>query len=499
MASQGIIWRSPFTAASALQMLPGGSYCKPYGCSHDGSVVVGEAQDAAGNTWAVRWNGTEITQLPPLTGQTASSHAYACSQDGFTIFGIVNGAGVVVWDGAGAHLLALPAGFDGISQGGAQSFGRGAPISDSGAVVCGYGHNTAAGHMRGLEWNSLAVTALPVSTAPSMPTTLDGYTASVAPDGTIVLGYMAPSGWYACYWKAGVCYLLYDPSLPFRPSGVSYQTLGMTSDDGAIWGITSWGQSTPTIPPLVYWDGLATLTDATNGFYGTSHALAKLPGFTDTTKPGIAVNGLAVASPHTAPIAVGFGYGPDGNAYATKWTGTAIAQLTTTPGLLASACSGDGSIVAGDNNGNNPAWWNASNVQAALPLLATSFSGSGSVMNVSRDGSTILGITLTQDSGGGGGGGPSTPPPYLSMDDVTVTTIPHVGDCRLALRWSDDRGHSWGNPVMQNMGDKGVYRRSMQYQRLGMARDRVFELSWSCAAPTALLGAFVEADTRATS
>lgn len=61
------------------------------------------------------------------------------------------------------------------------------------------------------------------------------------------------------------------------------------------------------------------------------------------------------------------------------------------------------------------------------------------------------------------------------------------------LRWSDTRGASWGNKIAASLGLKGEYLTSIQYQRLGMARDRVFELSWSAPVRTALNGAFVQA------
>jgi hypothetical protein len=63
----------------------------------------------------------------------------------------------------------------------------------------------------------------------------------------------------------------------------------------------------------------------------------------------------------------------------------------------------------------------------------------------------------------------------------------------ISLSWSDDRAHSFGNPVAQSIGDVGEYRTSLQWQRLGVARDRVFRLEWSVPMKTALLGCFVEA------
>lgn len=62
----------------------------------------------------------------------------------------------------------------------------------------------------------------------------------------------------------------------------------------------------------------------------------------------------------------------------------------------------------------------------------------------------------------------------------------------IRLRWSDDRGRSWGNFVQGSLGKVGEYLTSIQYQRLGYARDRVFELSWSAPVKTALNGAWVD-------
>jgi hypothetical protein len=63
------------------------------------------------------------------------------------------------------------------------------------------------------------------------------------------------------------------------------------------------------------------------------------------------------------------------------------------------------------------------------------------------------------------------------------------------LRWSDTRGKSWGNAISVSLGMEGEYLTSLQFQRLGMARDRVFELSWSAPVKTALLGAWIQAQS----
>lgn len=57
------------------------------------------------------------------------------------------------------------------------------------------------------------------------------------------------------------------------------------------------------------------------------------------------------------------------------------------------------------------------------------------------------------------------------------------------LRWSDDRGRTFGNPVGQTLGQSGEYLTIPSWSRLGIARNRVFELFWSCDTKTALNGA----------
>jgi hypothetical protein len=96
--------------------------------------------------------------------------------------------------------------------------------------------------------------------------------------------------------------------------------------------------------------------------------------------------------------------------------------------------------------------------------------------------------------------------PHLIKDGSRVTYTSFIADIQVgtlagsvpsdppmvSLRWSDDRGVSFGNPVEQSMGAEGEYLTSVKWNRLGMARDRVFEISWSVPANTALQGAFIE-------
>jgi hypothetical protein len=84
--------------------------------------------------------------------------------------------------------------------------------------------------------------------------------------------------------------------------------------------------------------------------------------------------------------------------------------------------------------------------------------------------------------------------------DMEVGQTPPTRDeaPMIRLRWSDTRGYTWNEYVMQNAGEIGEYLRVLQWRRLGMARGRCFELSWSFPAKTALNGAYIDAVVAAT-
>ncbi len=64
---------------------------------------------------------------------------------------------------------------------------------------------------------------------------------------------------------------------------------------------------------------------------------------------------------------------------------------------------------------------------------------------------------------------------------------------RVSLAWSNDRGHTWGSPISQSIGASGEYLVSLQFQRLGMSRDRIYAISWSTPYRTALQGMWLDA------
>ena len=68
----------------------------------------------------------------------------------------------------------------------------------------------------------------------------------------------------------------------------------------------------------------------------------------------------------------------------------------------------------------------------------------------------------------------------------------------LSLRWTDDNAQSWSTPVTLGMGAAGAGNTSPQFRRLGMARSRVYEVSWAAPMPTVLAGAWLETGVAAT-
>lgn len=72
-------------------------------------------------------------------------------------------------------------------------------------------------------------------------------------------------------------------------------------------------------------------------------------------------------------------------------------------------------------------------------------------------------------------------PPVLQDDE----------DPQVLLRWSDTGGADWGDTVTMPFSRTGEYLRQIGVNRLGIARDRVFEVSWSFPYKTALQGPWI--------
>lgn len=83
---------------------------------------------------------------------------------------------------------------------------------------------------------------------------------------------------------------------------------------------------------------------------------------------------------------------------------------------------------------------------------------------------------------------------FIADMQTGAQTDPNGSAPMLSLRWSDDRGASWSNFITQSLGAVGQFLQNIQFRRLGMARDRVFELSWSSPVMTALNGAYADVE-----
>lgn len=64
---------------------------------------------------------------------------------------------------------------------------------------------------------------------------------------------------------------------------------------------------------------------------------------------------------------------------------------------------------------------------------------------------------------------------------------------KISLRWSDNRGKTWGQAILQSNGVPGEFITQPKWGQAGAARDRIFELSHSIAGPAAINGAWVDA------
>jgi hypothetical protein len=87
----------------------------------------------------------------------------------------------------------------------------------------------------------------------------------------------------------------------------------------------------------------------------------------------------------------------------------------------------------------------------------------------------------------------------LMMTSMETETIPGFGPpAFVSMRYSDTKGASWRFPVRQPLGNPGSYATNVQFRQNGIARDRIYDVSWGTAQATALTGLMVELEESAT-
>lgn len=62
------------------------------------------------------------------------------------------------------------------------------------------------------------------------------------------------------------------------------------------------------------------------------------------------------------------------------------------------------------------------------------------------------------------------------------------------LRWSDDGGHSWSNERTKSIGQIGQTKTRVKFNRLGVSRDRIYEVTFSDPVPITLIGAELDVE-----
>jgi hypothetical protein len=75
--------------------------------------------------------------------------------------------------------------------------------------------------------------------------------------------------------------------------------------------------------------------------------------------------------------------------------------------------------------------------------------------------------------------------------DAGETLIP-TDTPEITLRWSDDKGKTWSNGLVQPLGTAGRYSSVIKFLRLGISRNRVFQVEWATNGFVAIAAAYVD-------
>ena len=63
---------------------------------------------------------------------------------------------------------------------------------------------------------------------------------------------------------------------------------------------------------------------------------------------------------------------------------------------------------------------------------------------------------------------------------------------QIMVNWSDDGGHSYGNEHWRSIGKIGNYETRVEFKRLGISRDRVYQLRITDAVKIAVIGGTIK-------
>jgi hypothetical protein len=83
----------------------------------------------------------------------------------------------------------------------------------------------------------------------------------------------------------------------------------------------------------------------------------------------------------------------------------------------------------------------------------------------------------------------------LIVQASTVITPLDNTDPQAMLRWSNDGGSTWSNEHWTSIGKIGKYKNRAIWRRLGMARDRIFEVVVSDPVKAVIVSANLKASS----
>jgi hypothetical protein len=81
----------------------------------------------------------------------------------------------------------------------------------------------------------------------------------------------------------------------------------------------------------------------------------------------------------------------------------------------------------------------------------------------------------------------------LDIETGVGLTVGQGSDPVVVLRWSNDGGHTWSNERTGHIGVQGAYDQRVLWNRLGHARDRVYEVSGTDPVKIVITGAYLDA------
>ena len=142
-----------------------------------------------------------------------------------------------------------------------------------------------------------------------------------------------------------------------------------------------------------------------------------------------------------------------------------------------------GLLFFNDSGGDGTSWQITVSILGVLqpiPVTANPNYPLSQIM-VSNTGLTIWQFFVT-DLGGG-----------LAVLKTSKTGIVTRGP-QMILRWSNDSAHTWSNDHAKDCGQAGEYIKRVIWRRLGVARDRVYEISMTDAIPWRIVDAYLKAD-----